>query len=84
MILNRCMQFDIFPNKLKIAKVLPVYKSGPTEHVTNNRPISFLTSISKIFERVINNVISNVSSGRKKSVPGWTNKLFGIHQQAVP
>ena len=24
----------------------------------------------------------NVSSGRKKSVPGWTNKLYGFHQQA--
>ena len=55
MILNLCMQFDIFPNKLKIAKVLPVYKSGPTEHVTNYRPISLLTSLSKIFERVILN-----------------------------
>ena len=55
MILNLCMQFGIFPNKLKIAKVLPVYKSGPTEHVTNCRPISLLLSISKIFERVILN-----------------------------
>ena len=24
----------------------------------------------------------NVSGGRKKSVPGWTNKLYDIHQQA--
>ena len=37
MILNLCMQFGVFPNKLKIAKVLPVYKSGPTEHITNYR-----------------------------------------------
>ena len=53
MILNLCMQFGIFPNKLKIAEVLPVYKSGPTEHVTNYCPIYLLTSISKFFDTVI-------------------------------
>ena len=52
MILNLCMQFGIFPNKLTIAKVLPVYKSGPTEYVTNYRPIPLLTCVSKRFERV--------------------------------
>ena len=80
MILNLCMQFGIFPNKLKIAEVLPVYKSGPTEHVTNYRPIFLLSSISKIFERVIlqrllpfverNNIITPTPFGfrRKHSI----------------
>ena len=49
MILNLRMQLGIFPNKLKIAEVLPVYKSGATEHVTNYSPISLLTSYLKNF-----------------------------------
>ena len=29
-ILNQCIAFGYFPNKLKIAKVIPVYKARPT------------------------------------------------------
>ena len=29
-ILNQCIAFSYFPNKLKIAEVIPVYKTGPT------------------------------------------------------
>ena len=45
----------IFPNKLKIAKVVPVFKKGDKDLLNNYRPISMLPSISKIFETVIYN-----------------------------
>ena len=47
------LRTGIFPNKLKIAKVIPLYKNKDDTHITNYRPISILPSISKIFEKVI-------------------------------
>ena len=43
-------EFGIFPNALKIAKIIPVFKCGrPTKTEVNNyRPISLLSNFSKI------------------------------------
>ena len=43
----------IFPDDLKIAKIIPLYKKGDINSITNFRPISLLPTLSKIFERVI-------------------------------
>ena len=45
----------IFPERLKIAKVLLLYKKDDKELLNNYRPISLLPVISKIFERIIYN-----------------------------
>jgi hypothetical protein len=45
----------IFPNKLKIAKVIPLYKKGDDSIFDIYRPISILPSISKVFERTMFN-----------------------------
>ena len=43
----------IFPDDLKIDKIIPLYKKGDINSITNYRPISLLSTLSKIFERVI-------------------------------
>ena len=46
------MSLTAFDN-LKIAKVVPIFKKGDKKEVNNYRPISLLTGISKILERII-------------------------------
>ena len=43
----------IFPNELKISRVKPLYKSGNSSLLSNYRPISVLSSISKVYEYVV-------------------------------
>ena len=62
-ILKICTAFGYFPNKLIIAKVIPVYKAGPTNQSGNFRPISLLPSMSKIFEcLILNRLVSFLST----------------------
>ena len=49
---NQSLCTGIFPDRLKIAKVIPLYKKDDNKLFGNCRPISLLSSISKIFERV--------------------------------
>ena len=42
-----------FPENLKIAKVLPVFKAGSKSDVNNYRPISILLCLSKLLEKLI-------------------------------
>jgi hypothetical protein len=53
LILNKCLAHGVFPDGLKIAKVVPVYKSGDKCDLKNYRPISLLPIISKIFEKLM-------------------------------
>jgi len=56
-IINLSMETGIFPSNLKLAKVIPVFKSGDKCLLNNYRPISLLSSFSKIFERIMYNKI---------------------------
>ena len=52
-IINRCFEMGIFPNLLKPANVIPVYKKEEKTLCCNYRPISLLSNISKIFEKTM-------------------------------
>ena len=49
----------IFPEQLKISKVLPLHKANNKMSLTNYRPIALLPSISKIFECVLLEQLTN-------------------------
>ncbi len=65
------------PDQLKIAKVIPIFKSGDPRILNNYRPISLLNNFSKIFEKVmylrltnfleVNNLISNSQYGFRQN-----------------
>lgn len=50
---NICFSQNVFPDELKIAKVIPIYKKGIKTDPKNYRPISLLPVLSKIFEKLI-------------------------------
>ena len=55
LILNQCLTTGIFPDKLKIAKLVPIYKSDDENIFNNYRPISILPALSKVFEKIVFN-----------------------------
>ena len=47
---NICINKGYFPQALKIAKIVPIFKKGNRENCCNYRPISILSPFAKIFE----------------------------------
>ena len=58
-LINLSINQGIFPSELKIAKVIPIYKSYDKQLVRNYRPISVLPFFSKIFEFFFSNHLLN-------------------------
>ena len=58
-IFNSCIHQGEFPNSLKIAEVVPVFKKGDSNLLTNYRLISFLFSNQQNLKKLIFNRISD-------------------------
>ena len=54
-IINLSVTSGIVPKQLKIARVIPLLKSGEQDIFTNYRPVTVLPAFSKILERVMHN-----------------------------
>ena len=52
---NLSFKLGYIPDCLKIAMVKPIYKKGPQDNFTNYRPISLLSSFSKLLEKIASN-----------------------------
>jgi hypothetical protein len=52
-IFNKVLSTGVFPERLKSAEVKPLYKKGEKSEFYNSRPISLLTSFSKVTEKII-------------------------------
>ena len=72
-LINKCFETGIFPDSLKKAVVLPLFKKDDPEIMSNYRPISILPKLSKIIEKCIksrllhyfsrNNLLNQVQFG---------------------
>jgi hypothetical protein len=58
-ICNKSFSNGIFPDKMKVAKVIPLFKSGEKNIFTNYRPVSLLSQFSKVLEKLYNNRLDN-------------------------
>jgi hypothetical protein len=50
-IINLSLEQGVFPKELKLANIIPIFKAGETDVIGNYRPVSLLSSVSKVFER---------------------------------
>jgi Notch-like protein len=50
---NRSLSLGVFPTCLKYSKIKPLFKNGNKTNMMNYRPISLLTSFSKVIEKII-------------------------------
>ena len=58
-ICNMSLEEGIFPSKLKIANVLPLFKAEEPSQFNNYRPVSLLCILSKVFEKIMYNRLSD-------------------------
>ena len=56
---NLSFNSGIFPKNLKLAKILPLHKAESRSDMNNYRPIALLSSISKVFEKLMHSRIYN-------------------------
>ena len=52
-IINKSLATGIVPEEIKLAKIVPIYKSKDPTYFINYRQISLLPSMSKVLEKVI-------------------------------
>ena len=78
-IFNLSFSTSIFANDMKTAKVIPLYKNGKKSDFSNYRPISLLSQISKILEKLFhvrlehfleaNEILSSSQYGFRSACP---------------
>ena len=81
-LVNESLKNGTFPQVLKAARVVPIYKSGKKSIRENYRPISVLSVLSKIFECVVHERLYNFMDKNKLLYPrqfGFRSKLSPIH-----
>ena len=70
-LINQSISQGLFSEKMKLAKILPIYKSEDEQLVNNYRPISIVPFFSKVFEKIISKYIIEFMD---------ENKLFYCNQ----
>ena len=76
-LINLTFETGIFPSSLKIVKVIPIFKNkGSKLDINNFRPISLLSNIDKIFEKLVHNRLTSFLIKHNLLF----NKQFGFRQ----
>ena len=99
-VFNLCITQAVWPNALKTAEVVPIFKSGNKHETKNYRSISLISHIAKIFEKAIsdrlneflsqNNILSKMQFGFRKNMGTnealayITNKIYSNLDKRVP
>ena len=52
-LINTSLRTGYFPDELKIAKIIPIYKDSDSHKFSNYRPISLINSLSRLIESIV-------------------------------
>ena len=64
-LINSSFESGTFLKELKLAKVIPIFKSGDKQDISNYRPISILSLFSKVFKKTMYNHLNNFIDANK-------------------
>ena len=79
---SKCLKKSCFPNYLKVSSVVPAFKNvGERSTPKNYSPISLLSVVSKVFEKLANNKI--VDHLQKCSLFLISNMVLGLFNQLL-
>ena len=59
---NKSLLSGVFPDDWKCARVTPLFKQGEASDLNNYRPISVISVIAKVFERIVCDQLYNFLS----------------------
>ena len=59
---NKSLKCGIFPDDWKCARVIPLFKQGDSSDLNNYRPISVISVVAKVFERIVYDQLYNFLS----------------------
>ena len=78
-IINISIGMAVWPDALKSAEIKPIFKKGDKLNPSNYRPISLISNIAKIFEKIMHNRLFSFIEKKTKSFPkislvSWRSK----------
>ncbi|KAI5637367.1 hypothetical protein NE865_09936 [Phthorimaea operculella] len=76
-LINNCINYRTYPDKLKIGIIRPIHKKGCHSDTNNYRPITILPCIDKIIEKYIGHEVNEFLSGNGII----HNRQFGFQKQ---
>ena len=79
-LINHSFTTGIFPDAVKISKVIHIHKGGSMQDVNNYRPISLLSIFSKIIEKLMHMRLYSFLKQQKSICPSQ----FGFHPYNKP
>ena len=92
-IFNRSLSMGIYLDDWKMARVLPIFKSGDKDDIGNYRPIAIISAIAKVFGRLVhdqfytylssNQLINPYQSGFRSTFSTLTSLLESTNDWCV-